>query len=279
LNARLGHHARRGQRALRTRSQRWRKRLARSWWLRDSPLAVPLTGTRFALGLYFDDLEKVLHALSRDRRDVFVIQVGACEAAVGDPLGWFLRARSWRGVLVEPVPYLFERMQHNCTDLPGVRLENSAIAAEAGEATFYYIEPGEGDRRPEIYKTLGSFRRENLERHAHFIARFEERVIARSLPCLPLDALCRKHAVERLDLLICDAEGYDFEVLKTLDFERTPPRLVVWEHQHLSPEDAQACRRYLQERGYAVRGLSKDSVALHRERDGGELGSAFRSLG
>ena len=104
-------------------------------------------------------------------------------------------------------------------------------------------------------------------------------MIARRLPCLPLDALCRKHAVERLDLLICDAEGYDFEVLKTLDFERTPPRLVIWEHQHLSPEDAQACRRYLQERGYAVRELSKDSVALHRERDGGELGSAFRCLG
>jgi hypothetical protein len=54
--------------------------------------------------LYFDDVERVLHALARDTRDVTLVQVGACEASVGDPLGWFLRARGWKGVLVEPVP-------------------------------------------------------------------------------------------------------------------------------------------------------------------------------
>ncbi len=265
VRARLGHERRRAGRASARLGRRIRKRLARSWWLRESFLAVPLTGLRLRLGLYFDEIERVLHALSRDSGDVVLVQVGACEASVGDPLGWFLRAGGWRGVLVEPVPYLFERVRRNAGHLPGVQLENAAIAPEEGERTFYYLEPHAGDLRPELYKTIGSFLRENLERHAEYIADFEERVIATPLPCLPLSALCRRHGIERLDLLFCDAEGYDYEVLKTLDWKRTPPRLVVWEHQHLSEEDAVGARRLLEEHGYDVHALAKDSVALRRD--------------
>jgi hypothetical protein len=152
-------------------------------------------------------------------------------------------------------------MRRNAGGLPGIILENVAIAREEGERTFHYLEPGPGDARPELYKTIGSFQRENLERHAQYIAHFDERVVSKPLPCLPLEALCRRHGLEHLDLLFCDAEGYDFEVLQTLDWERTPPRLVVWEHQHLSAEDARACCLMLEERGYDVKRLSKDSVA------------------
>jgi len=239
---------------------------------------MPLTGLRFSAGLYFDGVERMLHALARDPGEVTLVQVGACEASLGDPLGWFLRARGWKGVLVEPVPYLFERVRRNAGGLPGVILENVAIACEEGERTFHYLVPGPGDARPELFKTIGSFQRENLQRHAQYIAHFEERVVSKPLPCLPLETLCRRHGLEHLDLLFCDAEGYDFEVLKTLDWERTPPRLVVWEHRHLSTEEASACRRMLKERGYEVKPLSKDSVALRRNGTGPALGAAFECL-
>jgi FkbM family methyltransferase len=279
---RLGAPARRlGRRARRAR-RRLDKRLKRSVLLRDSALAHPLARVRYPLGVYFDDTERLLHALQRDCRDPFFVQVGACEGAIGDPLGYFMRVARWRGILVEPVPYLAERIRANCGDLPNVTLEHAAIAPEEGERVFHYLEPserGESDLRPEIYKTLGSFRRENLERHAHYIARFEERVVSRPVRCLPLDALCRKHGVTRLDLLFCDAEGYDHEVLKTLDLARTPPRLVVWEHQHLSAEDDAACRRRLEQAGYRLCRLAKDSAALRGDAQDGALGAAFARLG
>jgi FkbM family methyltransferase len=276
--SRLGHYRRRASRAAARWRRRTRKRLARSWWLRESFLATRITGLRFRSGLYFDDLERVLHALERDSDAVTLIQVGACEASVGDPLGWFLRAAGWRGVLVEPVPYLFERVRRNAGGLPGVKLENSAIAAEVGERTFYFLEPCADDPRPDLHKTIGSFLRENLERHAEYIADFEERVIEKPLPCLPLSAVCTKHDVDRLDLLFCDAEGYDYEVLKTLDWERTPPRLVVWEHQHLSESDAGAARRLLEAHGYDVHALSKDSVALRSDADAPRVRAALAAL-
>lgn len=273
---------RRGVRRLGRRARRLRRRLGkrmkRSVWLRDSALAHPLARLRYPLGFYFDDTERLLHALQRDRSDVFFVQVGACEGAIGDPLGYFMRVAGWRGILVEPVPYLAERIRANCGDLPGVVLEHAAIAPDEGEQVFHYLEPGPGDARPELYKTLGSFRRENLERHARYIADFEKRVVSKPVPCLPLDALCRKHAVERLDLLFCDAEGYDHEVLRTLDLARTPPRLVVWEHQHLAPDEAAACRRRFEDAGYRIAVLPKDTAALRADADAGALGAAFARL-
>jgi FkbM family methyltransferase len=276
--ARIGHTRRRAVRTASRLRQRVHRRLSHSWWVRQSPLAMPLTGLRFSAGLYFDGVERMLHALARDPGEVTLVQVGACEASLGDPLGWFLRARGWKGVLVEPVPYLFERVRRNAGGLPGVILENVAIAREEGERTFHYLEPGPGDARPDLYKGIGSFQREILERHAKYIARFEERVVSKPLPCLPLDTLCRRHGLEHLDLLFCDAEGHDFEVLKTLDWGRTPPRLAVWEHKHLSAEDARACRRMLEKRGYDVKPLSKDIVALRRDGTSPALGAAFERL-
>lgn len=269
---------RRATRRARRSRRRFAKRLKRSALLRDSALAHPLARLRYPLGFYFDDLECLLHALQRDCPRAFFVQVGACEGAIGDPLGYFMRVAGWRGILVEPVPYLAERIRANCSDLPGVVLEEAAIAPEEGERVFHYVAPGSGDVRPEIYKTLGSFRRENLERHARYLADFEERVISKPVRCLPLDALCRKHGIERLDLLFCDAEGYDDVVLRTLDLARTPPRLLVWEHQHLSPEDAAACRQRLADAGYRICVLAKDSAALRGDAAGGALGAAFARL-
>ncbi len=270
--------ARRLARRARRARRRFDKRLKRSTLLRDSALAHPLARLRYPLGVYFDDTERLLHALQRDCPHTFFVQVGACEGAIGDPLGYFMRVARWRGILVEPVPYLAERIRANCGDLPGIALEHAAIAPEEGERVFHYLEAGEGDRRPEIYKTLGSFQRDNLERHAHYIADFEERVTSKPVRCLPLDALCRKHEVDRLDLLFCDAEGYDHEVLRTLDLAHTPPRLVVWEHQHLSDEDASSCRERFEGAGYRVCVLAKDSAALRGDAGGGALGAAFDRL-
>lgn len=270
--------ARRLARRARRARRRFDKRLKRSVLLRDSALAHPLARLRYPLGAYFDDMERLLHALQRDCPRVFFVQVGACEGAIGDPLGYFMRVGRWRGILVEPVPYLAERIRANCGDLSGVTLEHAAIAPEEGERVFHYLEPGEGDLRPEIHKTLGSFRRENLEQHAHYIANFEKRVVSKPVRCLPLDALCRKHAVKHLDLLFCDAEGYDHEVLRTLDLARTPPRLVVWEHQHLAAADAASCRQRFEDAGYRVCVLAKDSAALRGDADHGALAAAFDRL-
>src|SRR5262249_52325477 len=76
------------------------------------------------------------------------------------------------------------------------------------------------------------------------------RVVCTKLPTLTFESLCRRHGVGQIDLLHIDAEGSDFDVVQSIDFAAHRPRLVIYEHYHLSADDQAACREHLRARGY-----------------------------
>ena len=47
------------------------------------------------------------------------------------------------------------------------------------------------------------------------------------------DTLLDRHHVKKIDLLQIDVEGYDYELLKSFNFERIKPQLIRYEHRHL----------------------------------------------
>src|SRR5438552_16548503 len=65
-------------------------------------------------------LARVIFEFGRHHPQAFVVQVGAHDGAVVDPLRAELVYRRWRGVLVEPVPYVFERLRANYEGNPRV---------------------------------------------------------------------------------------------------------------------------------------------------------------
>jgi hypothetical protein len=91
-----------------------------------------------------------------------------------------------------------------------------------------------------------------------------ERVITITVPCVTFESLCRRHSVERVDLLHIDAEGHDFEVIKTIDFECRKPAVILYEHKHLSWSDRFACRRLLARKGYLTLELAYDTLCVAR---------------
>src|SRR5215831_6216681 len=92
-----------------------------------------LTGSR-------PGIESVLEALALTIDGFFFIQVGANDAVRDDPLKGFVTTYGWRGILIEPVPFIFERLKSQYGDSPNLILENIAIAEQDGETDFYYLE-------------------------------------------------------------------------------------------------------------------------------------------
>jgi FkbM family methyltransferase len=215
--------------------------------------------------------------------DARFVQIGANDGVMSDPLHGFILATAWRGILVEPVPYLFERLRRNYPLRPGLLFENVAIAPQAGRRPFYYLRESRGEGEvPEWHAGLGSFLREVVVKHARDIPDLERRLVVQDVPCLTFDQLCRRHGFEQIDLLHIDTEGYDYEILKTIDLERYRPRLLVYEQHHLSAADRDACRRRLQAHGYACMVEGLDAICLNlREltpRDAG-VRAAWQVLG
>lgn len=68
--------------------------------------------------------------------------------------------------------------------------------------------------------------------------------------------------MQRIDLLHIDTEGYDFEILKTIDFSVIQPAVILYETKHLSPCDQQASVELLSRYGYQIQLLGADALAV-----------------
>jgi len=208
-------------------------------------------------------LAEAVAEFGRAHPEASFVQVGSNDGERLDPLHEQIRHRRWRGVMVEPVPYVFERLRANYGANDRVVLENVAIADADGQRTLYCLPerpPGEG--LPEWYDALGSFHREVIARHAHAIPDIEERIIAIEVPCVTFDTLCARNGITELDLVHVDTEGYDFEVIKLIDLERVRPKAVLYEHYHFDPATRRACGKHLADHGYEEIANGMDAFAL-----------------
>ena len=93
---------------------------------------------------------------------------------------------------------------------------------------------------------------------------------------MTFETLCRRNGIDRLDLLLIDVEGYDWDLIRAIDFERGLPRLVAYEHYHLAPHERAACRAYMERLGYEAMEEHFDTFCLLPRDD--DLTSRFRKL-
>jgi len=243
----------------------WRRLLARSeaalarWRLRGEPsiavkwsegLRLLLANTRARRGAAFDRAtgELVLQHFAQTFPDACVVQIGANDGFSGDPLvRWFGLTR-WSGLLVEPIPHLAEALALRYAGRPGVRVEKAAVAERDGEVTLYRVadEPG----APAWYQQLATLDRSVLLKHGPSIPNLESRIIQESVPAFCVKSLLERHEIDRIDLLVIDAEGFDWQILRQFDLSRFRPRLMMFEHQHLSAGDKASASAMIRRHGY-----------------------------
>ncbi len=207
---------------------------------------------------------QVLRAFAETYPRAVFIEIGANDGLQHDHLRPFLLSLPWTGVMVEPLVWVFERLEANYRGCDGLAFENAAIADVDGRVPFYYVAPSEdrGDDAPIWSDAIGSLSQEEVEKTIAAARKFaargggvqipgiESRIERTEVPCLTFESLCAKHRIEKLDLLVIDAEGYDYEIIKGIDFERHRPRLLIYESIHFSPEQREETRRHLEELGY-----------------------------
>jgi hypothetical protein len=68
--------------------------------------------------------------------------------------------------------------------------------------------------------------------------------------------------VPGVNLLQIDTEGYDFEIIKMVNFETLRPDVIHYEHRHLSDADRVACERLLASHGYRLHVAGVDTTAV-----------------
>lgn len=211
---------------------------------------------------------RLLRAFADAHPDAFFVEIGSNDGEQHDHLRPFILELGWRGIMVEPVPYVFERLRRNYADAPGVILENTAMADRDGEVEFHYlVDATEEERRalPDWYDGIGSLSRDFILGHAKHMPDIENRIVSESVPALTFSSLCERHGVESVDIVVVDTEGYDREILRTIDFGRWRPELLLYEHFHLSPNDRREALTAMDEAGYSTMEEHFDTFCLRRD--------------
>ena len=213
---------------------------------------------------------KLLGAFAEVHPAARFVEVGSNDGDQHDHLQRFIRTTAWRGVMVEPVPYIFERLRRNYDGLERVALENAAIGLHDGSAPFWFlVDASEEERRglPDWYDGIGSFSKESVLGHAVHIPDIEDGLVCRDVPVLTLASLCRKHGLDAIDLLVVDTEGYDAEIVRSVDLDTIRPSLIVYEHFHLPSDERAACAERLREHGYRTMEEGFDTFCLDTGAD------------
>ncbi len=96
-------------------------------------------------------------------------------------------------------------------------------------------------------------------------ARREDFLTVEKVPCLTVSSLLRRHQITHLNLLQLDTEGYDWEILQTIDLAALQPDMIGFEREHLSPSDRAACEETLRAAGYELHLRDRDGLAVRRK--------------
>lgn len=211
-----------------------------------------------------------------------IVQIGAYIGnTYNDPLFDFLcnldSQAPTKVVLVEPIREYFDLLCKNYHHVPNIQFENVAIAKTEGTAEMYRLDVNPVEYGfPEWMAQLSSLKEERMgklwdasEVDSDWAAKckqfYLEHRVVETITCTTLHRLFDKHQIQQLDLLLIDAEGYDFEILKTLDFKKLKPEFINYERVLLQGDEP-ACREMLEAQGYVLMDWGHDTFCVVKER-------------
>ena len=159
-----------------------------------------------------------------DRRDGFFVEAGANDGLFQSNTALLERSFGWRGVLVEPSARACEQARANRSS----PVYNCALVSSDYEGSTV---SGDFDGYP-----MGSVDGARLGRAGAY-----------SVPARTLQSILDDQGVSHVDFLSLDAEGYELEILRGVDFARTTFSYMLIE---LYPDNREPTVAHLSGAGY-----------------------------
>ena len=178
------------------------------------------------------------------------LQIGAFDGVNNDPLHALINTFKLQGVLVEPQPAAFAALEATYRDHPRITLVQAAVS-HRNEVRPFYTSRNQATQ-------VASFSRQHLiDRKVP-----PPEILELQIPCVTIESLLSKHSLASPDLIQIDTEGFDYEIIKTIDFTSVRPFVLRFEHEHLSQRDYDASLALLAEQGYKFIIEKKDVNAI-----------------
>ena len=203
-----------------------------------------------------------------------LVQVGANSGKSAHDLFDEISKFRLRSLLIEPQADVFNVLKKNYSGMDYVVCVNAAIAPEKASRTIYRL-----SERANCFQLKGksfgngiaSFSRDHVWQYFQSHCTPEGRnelpesiIVEFNVQCEQYETLANSYGFGTFDILLVDTEGFDFEILKLINIGERKPRLIKFEHKHLSVGDRREAWEYLKQMKYHQFVIEKtgDTVAL-----------------
>lgn len=206
---------------------------------------------------------------SQDEQDIYLetnifkgysngvfIDVGAHDGVSLNNTLYFEQTRNWRGINIEPIKTVFDNLvlnRPNCINI------NCAVNNNDGTAEFIcnagYTEMISGLKN--------EFDPRHMDRLNYENQNYGGSTQIITVNTQKLETICDANNITHINYLSIDVEGAEFEVIKSINFDKTFIDVIGFENNY--EDNSIDIIQYLQEKEYTVIHKSMDIFMIHNK--------------
>jgi FkbM family methyltransferase len=185
----------------------------------------------------------------KSKKNGYFVEIGAYDGIALSNTYALEKHLDWTGICVEPLKQRFEQLVKNRTAI----CSNLAVYHSSDLDVSFDIEADSG---------MLSGINTHIDAHKHVVNRNKKTVTVRTISLN--DLLEKNKAPAFMEYLSLDTEGSEYEILRTLDFNKWAFGIIDLEHNNIEPRRTQI-RHLLTQNGYLYAGPNKwDDQYIHR---------------
>jgi FkbM family methyltransferase len=189
----------------------------------------------------------------------FFIQIGANDGIHSDPIYKYVKKYKWSGILIEPQKKYFLQLKENYKDMPQLKFENIAIGIKNEKMNLYKV--AENEQEAHWHNAVSSL---DCNRGVLAWMQYEKTIVTERVEVMTFANLIDKYDINKIDLLQIDVEGLEHKIIRSDHFFKIKPRIIHYEHRHLSYAEQEDCISVLQSNNYKIYLEKHDTTAVLR---------------
>ena len=191
------------------------------------------------------------------------IQIGGNDGVSFDTLYENLCKRNPKGIILEPSPKYFKKLEQNYSDFSNIVLLNKAIHPNESKFTLYEVNENGLDKLPEWGQGIGTFNIDNLI--CKNLKNSDISII--EVDCVSFNELISQFSnFLKIDFLQIDTEGFDGEIIKSIDFSQFYSKMIKFENCILPNGELEIVKNLLFKNNYIVFDDIDNSIAINKQK-------------
>ena len=174
-------------------------------------------------------------------------------------------------LLVEPVPYNYIKLKEDFKDKENIKICTNAVFSENKKRKFYYVDENSITKLGKHWASgIGSFNKNHILDHKTKRFKIEDQdIIETEIEFITFDSLVKKYSINSIDKLQIDAEGAEYEILKSINLKNIRIKSIQFEYKHFDGTfkegpKLEEIKQKLKSEGYHLNQIDNENIIANK---------------